>query len=612
MASVSAAPTQVPVALLVFNRPELTERVLAAIAAARPTRLLVVGDGPRADRPGEPELVARTRSVLERVDWPCQVQTCYADTNLGCKDRISSGLDWVFSQVEEAIILEDDCLPDPSFFPFCEELLERYRDDERVQMISGCNVLAPNRVTESSYYFSRCYHIWGWASWARAWAHYDVDMRRWPQVRDTSWLRDLLGNDVHARVAREIFERTYLGEPGTWDFQWAFAGWMADALAVIPAPNLVSNLGYGSQATHQRNPSLVAKLPRGKLSFPLRHPPEVSVLQAADDAEWARIYPDYHRASGSARSRTLVLGAAVGQEVEYVAPFLVSLRRAGYDGDVALFVDRRLARTLRADPIAEGVRLIAVPQWPPFRFELLQRPRRMRYGWGPVRRLLWALVLAAGRLASGSSRRLALQCWLAQRLYSPMETRFLHFHRFLSSHSYEQILLSDVRDVVFQRDPFTDLSAYGLAVGVEVDRYTIATERHNAGWIARVYGRQALEEIGASRVSNVGVVYGRREPMLRYLALMGDEILRTPPPPAGDAGTDTAIHNRLLWTGRLGEVELLEPLASPVATLNCVAEAEVRLNEHGHLITADGHEPAVLHQYDRIPALRSPLLRALA
>ena len=138
-------------------------------------------------------------------------------------------------------------------------------------------------MTESSYYFSRCYHIWGWASWARAWAHYDVEMRRWPQVRDTAWLRDLLGNEVHARIAHEIFERTYRGEPGTWDFQWAFAGWMADGLSVIPRTNLVSNLGHGPQATHQHNPSLVAKLPRETMSFPLRHPPQVSALQAADD-----------------------------------------------------------------------------------------------------------------------------------------------------------------------------------------------------------------------------------------------------------------------------------------------------------------------------------------
>src|SRR5687767_13684909 len=163
-----------PVALLVFNRPQATARVFEAVARARPPRLLVVADGPRADRPDDGELCHQTRAIIERVDWPCEVMKDYSDTNLGCRKRVSSGLDWVFSNVADAIILEDDCLPEPSFFPFCEELLERYRDDERVAMIRAGNFLEGRRVASTSYYFSRWFHIWGWATWARAWKHNDV------------------------------------------------------------------------------------------------------------------------------------------------------------------------------------------------------------------------------------------------------------------------------------------------------------------------------------------------------------------------------------------------------------------------------------------------------
>jgi hypothetical protein len=129
-----------PVALLIFNRPDTTERVFKAIAQAQPLKLLVVADGPRDGRPGEATLCEQTRAVITQVDWPCQVITNFADNNMGCKLRVASGIDWIFEQVEEAIILEDDCLPDPSFFRFCDEMLERYRDNERVGMVSGGNL----------------------------------------------------------------------------------------------------------------------------------------------------------------------------------------------------------------------------------------------------------------------------------------------------------------------------------------------------------------------------------------------------------------------------------------------------------------------------------------
>lgn len=284
------------VALFVFNRPALTAQVLAAIAAARPARLLVVGDGPRADQPDDAELVRTTRALVERVDWPCEVLTCYSDHNLGCGRRFATGLDWVFTNAEEAIILEDDCLPDLTFFRYCEELLERYRDDERVHMISGCSVMEPGRFGTYSYYFSRCYHIWGWATWSRAWKHYDYEMRTWPELRGTRWLEQHLRSKHAARISKLLFDEVYSGRLDQWDFQWAFSGWTRNAVSASPAVNLVRNIGFGDTATHLQDPHHPrAGLVAHPMEFPLKHPAVVEVLEEADRAEWEGALPGYTR-----------------------------------------------------------------------------------------------------------------------------------------------------------------------------------------------------------------------------------------------------------------------------------------------------------------------------
>jgi hypothetical protein len=281
------------VVLIGFNRPAVTRRVTAAIAAARPARLFLVADGPRADRAGESALCEETRAVMQGVDWPCDIQRNFSPTNLGCRRRIASGLDWVFSQVDEAIILEDDCLPAPAFFPFCEQLLERHRRDERVQMVRGVTLLTPEQSGPDSYHFSRFYNIWGWATWARAWRHFDVDMKRWPEVRDTGWLEHYLGSKARAQLMRHFLEETHAGRIDTWDYPWVLSGWLRGALAATPSRNLVTNIGFGEHATHESDAqSALASLPTSELAFPLRHPRKVAVDEAADDLEWSRVYPD--------------------------------------------------------------------------------------------------------------------------------------------------------------------------------------------------------------------------------------------------------------------------------------------------------------------------------
>jgi hypothetical protein len=279
-----------PVALFVFNRPHLTARVLEAVAQARPPRLFVIGDGPRPDHPEDRPLVAETRALIDRVDWPCEVLTDFSPINLSCDRRIATGLEWLFGQVPEAIVLEDDCVPEASFFPFCAELLDRYRDDPRIQMISGCNVVGPK--TGDSYYFSRAYHIWGWAGWARAWRYYDEDMRIWPWLKHTGWLKQHLGDSKGARIAELFFDGAHSGEMPQWDFYFAFSGWLRNAVAVTPNVNLVENIGYGDEATHQRDPGHpFAGIKTGPMVFPLVHPGKVEVWEAADQAVWEALFP---------------------------------------------------------------------------------------------------------------------------------------------------------------------------------------------------------------------------------------------------------------------------------------------------------------------------------
>ena len=271
-----------PVAFIIFNRPDTTEKVFAEIAKAKPPILLVIADGPRNYRPDEAEKCALTRAIINRVDWDCSVLTNYSDVNLGCKNRVASGLDWVFEQVPEAIILEDDCLPDPSFFRFCEELLERYRHDHRIAMISGDNFQFGQNRGDASYYFSRYNHIWGWASWRRAWSHYDKNAAIWPQFHQSSCLKLLLKSTREQKFWQKVFQAVYDGKIDTWDYQWVLSSWSQGMVSIIPAVNLISNIGFGADATHTKSASIYANMDTHELTFPLIHP---EIILANIDAD---------------------------------------------------------------------------------------------------------------------------------------------------------------------------------------------------------------------------------------------------------------------------------------------------------------------------------------
>ncbi|MFN2577932.1 MAG: glycosyltransferase family 2 protein [Pyrinomonadaceae bacterium] len=272
-----------PVALFIFNRPETTSRVFAEISKARPPKLLVIADGPRADPPGEAATCAVTRAIVEKIDWDCEVFTNFSEVNLGCGLRLASGIDWVFQTTEEAVILEDDCLPCPTFFRFCDELLARYRNDERVMMISGNNFQSGHTRPHYSYYFSRYPNTWGWACWRRAWQYFDRDMKLWPTLMDTDWLIDILGDQVAAAHWRQVFSSAITDNVGIWDYQWLFSCWVQNGLSITPGVNLVSNIGFGNSATHTKaDVSSIGELPTEEMSFPLRHPPHMLRDRNAD------------------------------------------------------------------------------------------------------------------------------------------------------------------------------------------------------------------------------------------------------------------------------------------------------------------------------------------
>lgn len=275
MASSDNSPPRLetPVAFIIFNRPESTTRVFRAIAKAKPTTLLVISDGPRQSRLGEEKLVAECREIALAVDWECEVFTNFSDNNMGCRDRVSTGLDWVFSKVNEAIILEDDCLPSESFFRFASEMLERYRFNDKVGAVSGSNVAGYDYPKDVSYLFSKFPLIWGWATWARTWKSYDVAISFWPKINSRSLLKSHLTTAGGRRYWKRVLEGVHKGQIDTWDYQLSLAHWMNGYLSIVPTVNLVSNIGFGSEATHTINPdSVYSNTPRGEMELPARHP----------------------------------------------------------------------------------------------------------------------------------------------------------------------------------------------------------------------------------------------------------------------------------------------------------------------------------------------------
>jgi hypothetical protein len=281
-----------PILFIAFNRPQTTQRVFDAIRRARPPRLYVAADGPRAGRAEELKKCEAVRGIATAVDWPCELRTLFRSDNLGCRRAVSAAITWFFESESEGIILEDDCLPDLSFFTFCDDLLDRFRQDERVMCITGDNFVADYWQPSESYYFSRYPSIWGWATWARAWRHYaaasgslsarSVDRILKHALPDRPLVREFW----RARIAE-----VRLGVVDTWDYDWVLTMFARGGVCCVPRENLVENIGFGEGATHTVASVCPAYVASAKtVAMPLMHPTEVQVSLVADQCTDDRIF----------------------------------------------------------------------------------------------------------------------------------------------------------------------------------------------------------------------------------------------------------------------------------------------------------------------------------
>lgn len=280
-----------PVLFIGFNRIGPAEQVFEAIRAARPAKLYFACDGPRnADEAVHCEEV---RALAKRVDWPCELHTHFNDRNLGLRKGVSAAINWFFEHESEGIVLEDDTLPVPTFFRFCQEMLERYREDERIWVVMGNNLMTEYQGQQyGSYYYSAHGYgaPWGWASWRRVWSHYDVDMAIWPAVRNTTLLSDFFLNKAEEREVHSIFENVHKGAINSWSYQLDVMRICNHGLNILPYTDLVRNIGFGPEGTH----TVSLKDPRNKdtardIQFPLHHPPFI-MLDGRRDAEYFRRY----------------------------------------------------------------------------------------------------------------------------------------------------------------------------------------------------------------------------------------------------------------------------------------------------------------------------------
>ena len=280
MGSPQSTTTCAPVALIMFNRPDLTIRVAQHILNAKPSAVYLIADGPRADHPGERDLCNETREAVLSLPWECPVHTLFAEENVGLRARVSSGLDWVFSHVEAAIIVEDDCLADESFFPYASELLARYASDSRVGVVSGNNFLRGRRVSDDSYFFSTDVRIWGWATWARVWTDFSREGLDYPWSVDEA-------REVVASVPSPGRRKALLRDAerahriNSWALPFVLHSAKRGYLSVVPEVNLVTNVGFGARSTHTKFESFTAEVDIEPMSFPLRHP---NVIQPNSEA----------------------------------------------------------------------------------------------------------------------------------------------------------------------------------------------------------------------------------------------------------------------------------------------------------------------------------------
>lgn len=280
-----------PVLFLVFNRPDTIAQVLAKIREARPKQLFVAADGPRRDKVGEQEKCEQVReSILQGVDWNCEVKTLFREENLGCGRAVSEAITWFFNNVESGIILEDDTVPSLGFFEFCESLLRHHQTDESIMHISGSNFQFGRKNGEASYYYSRYNHIWGWATWRRAWESYVFNVKNQPLQQLKNSIDTIFCTEGEKEYWKNVLKQMINQEIDTWDYQWHFTMWLHEGFAVIPNTNLISNIGISPDSTHTYQTEMkTATLAAGNIAY-IKHPKEIRIYPAAEKRDFINRY----------------------------------------------------------------------------------------------------------------------------------------------------------------------------------------------------------------------------------------------------------------------------------------------------------------------------------
>lgn len=280
-----------PVLFLIFNRPDTTQKVFEAIRAYQPQELFIAADGPRQDRAGEEQLCEKTREIALSVDWDCKVHTLFREKNLGCKYGPCTGITWFFEHVEEGIVLEDDCVASPDFFRFCEEMLDRYRNEEKVMHISGMNFQDGHFYCDSTYFFSMYPYVWGWASWRRAWKYFEAEMGSYEKYVKDNTIAECFPDSAFKRWRfLRIFRKCYEKEPyftDVWDYVWAYSIFCQKGLCIVPRYNLVSNIGL--DGTHVLD-STLCNTAWEALPERLVHPEVIEQNRKADDYAFYHVY----------------------------------------------------------------------------------------------------------------------------------------------------------------------------------------------------------------------------------------------------------------------------------------------------------------------------------
>ena len=272
-----------PILLIAFNRPSLTKKVFEKIKQVKPEKLYIAIDGARKNNINDIKKINEINKLFKNISWKCKVFFLKRKNNLGCKLGVSQAINWFFKNETKGIILEDDCLPSKDFFYFCKEMLVKYKNNKNIFMITGDNFQDGKIRGDGSYYFSKLTHVWGWATWRRAWKHYDVKMKFWPKFKNSNKLKNIFRTRNTYYHFKSIFNSVYNNNIDTWDYQWTASMWYNNGFSISPNYNLVKNIGFGPDATHTKISDKRSKNQKLKKIFPLKHPSSIIINQDADE-----------------------------------------------------------------------------------------------------------------------------------------------------------------------------------------------------------------------------------------------------------------------------------------------------------------------------------------